>query len=99
MCSWTTAHVLWVSNDVPLAGEGGEPQSRELKDTDAYRPIPADVVFAQPLWFTTNRTLIGPEPQKFSVSVIHSRVAEAHRILLENRRSSLVVTIHQLSKI
>ena len=49
--------MLWVSNDVPLAGEGGEPQSRELKDTDAYRPIPADVVYFQPLWFTVDRAL------------------------------------------
>ena len=56
MCSWTPAHVLWASNDVPLAGEEGQPQPRKLKDA-AYRPIPADIVYFQPLWFTVDRAL------------------------------------------
>ena len=39
---------LWASDDVPLARIGGQPQSRKLS-VAAYRPIPADIVYAQPL--------------------------------------------------
>ena len=48
---------LWASDDVPLAGIGGQPQSRKLNDA-AYRPIPADIVYVQPLRFTTDRALV-----------------------------------------
>ena len=47
---------LWASNHVPLAKVGGQPQPRKLKDA-AYRPIPADIVYFQPLWFTVDRAL------------------------------------------
>ena len=61
---------LWASNDVPLAGEGGQPQPRKLKDA-AYGPIPADIVYFQPLWFTVDRALFWlKEPQRVPVSRI-----------------------------
>ena len=74
--------MLWVSNDVPLAGEGGEPQSRKLKDA-AYRPIPADIVYFQPLWFTVDRALFWlKELQTVSVPRTHGppRFAESPEI-------------------
>ena len=61
---------LWASNDVPLAGKGGQPQPRKLKDA-AYGPIPADIVYFQPLWFTVDRALFWlKEPQRVPVSRI-----------------------------
>ena len=61
---------LWASDDVPLAGIRGQPQSRKLKDA-AYRPIPADIVYFQPLWFTVDRALFWlKEPQRVPVSTI-----------------------------
>ena len=48
---------LWASDDVPLAGIGGQPQSRKLS-VAIYRPIPADILYVQPLRFTTDRALV-----------------------------------------
>ena len=59
---------LRASNDVPLAGVGGRPQPRKLKDA-AYGPIPAGIVYFQPLWFTVDRALFWlKEPQRVPVS-------------------------------
>ena len=71
---------LWAWDDDPLAGVGRQPQHRKLNDA-AYRAIPADIVYAQPPWFTTDRTLISPEPQRFPVSGIGSwyRTAFLHK--------------------
>ena len=48
---------LWASDDVLLAGIGGQPQSRMLS-VAIYGPIPADIVYVQPLRFTTDRALV-----------------------------------------
>ena len=39
---------LWASDDVPLAVIGGQPKSRKLS-VAIYGPIPADIVYSQPL--------------------------------------------------
>ena len=53
---------LWASNEVPSAGEGGQPQPRKLKDA-AYRSISADIVadivYFQSLWFTVDSITFG----------------------------------------
>ena len=64
---------LRASNDVPLARVGGLLQPRKLKDA-AYRPIPADIVYFQPLWFTTDRALRGRYPGDYPLQgLIHGR--------------------------
>ncbi len=58
---------LRASNDAPVARVGGQPQPRKLKDV-AYVPIPADMVFFEPLWFTVDRALFWlREPQRVPV--------------------------------
>ena len=60
MCLWASDIVIGYSadtNDVPLAGIGGQPQPRKLS-VASYGPIPADIVYAQPLRFTTDRALV-----------------------------------------
>ena len=48
---------LWASDDVPLARVRGQSQPRKLRDA-TYGPIPADIVYVQPLWFTIDTALL-----------------------------------------